>query len=67
MNCPKCGMTGIVVKCDACGDVRCNSSSSNPTKKLAGCGNSKGPFGRAEAGVRNQKCKACKKGTYKAV
>lgn len=54
MKCPTCGKMGVVVKCDNCGDIGCNTS---------GCSKIVGGAGKS----RGQKCKACKKGKYQTI
>ena len=66
MNCPKCGKSGqVVVKCNKCGDVRCNSAESG---KTGGCNTQAGPFGKSGLGGKNgATCHACKKGKYEKI
>ncbi len=58
MNCPTCGKGTNVVKCNSCGDIRCNNSGPG------GCAASSGPFGSGKGGSAKMTCKACKKGKY---
>ncbi len=59
MKCPKCGKVANAVKCNSCGDERCNNSGPG------GCGASSGPFGKTgEGGSVQATCKECKKGRY---
>jgi hypothetical protein len=57
MICPACNKaTGLIVKCDKCGDTRCISSSCT------------GSFGNVKgAGSQKTQCRACRKGKYQKV
>ena len=59
-KCPKCGAVAQLFKCDACGDVRCDSMSSQAGEKRC----SKVYGGNVMTGLP---CKACKKGKYKKI
>ncbi|MBK8396280.1 MAG: hypothetical protein IPL26_13730 [Leptospiraceae bacterium] len=61
MKCPRCGFDGKVYKCNACGDVRCDSNSF--LAKSAACASSKGPTG-GNGAQNGGSCKACGKGKY---
>lgn len=63
MKCPKCGLGTSPVKCDHCGDIRCNSNGHG--LKLDGCATKEGPFGKSGLGGSNGfTCKVCGKGKY---
>ncbi|AFM10723.1 hypothetical protein Turpa_0060 [Turneriella parva DSM 21527] len=64
MKCPRCNLGSVVVKCDNCGDVRCNST--GHAGNLHGCGTSQGPFGKTgQSGVNGVTCHVCRKGKYR--
>lgn len=55
-KCPACGNNAQIVKCDTCGSIGCDSAQAGSGCAVTGKGAYSG-----------QRCRTCKKGTYKRI